>query len=631
MENISKLQMENGELYDLQFPSDSITVLDKNDQETTIQDAIDSVTSSISDMVTQDELDESLSSYQKKPDGARLLPGPQFNSTIKQLLIETGNTGKSVFIQQSPISPGENSTIISSEDSEYPIFAWVSDDENERLYYFTEADRIIMNEDCSYMFSGLNVEIQYHSTISDIIYWDSSEVKNMSHMFSDSGNVVINEFSFLNWDTSNVTNMSYMFSGSTIIFSPYPSQNSFPIEKWDVSNVLTMNNMFSNSNEIILNIMQSWKPIKCLDFGEMFLLCQGLTLDSNNIYHNSYKALNNWNMYFDKSTNFDNMLYYDSNNYQDYKDKLPDWDGVFLDDGTFVPAIRTYLKTGTEITNSFALLSAGENFIHSPNIQYIKRSTTPPPEGVSTYNIAQDGSIPVTVWFAIDEGAGYATEEGIFSETETNYPLGTLWYYTDATTFVLNSDCEAMMVLPSLKELDWDIYWDTRYVENAFNMFNNCKSLTEITNIERWNLLRLRDGRDMFAYSGLTHFDLVSNLNFPTLYEIDYLFYGCSNLTQVVMPNLYVPGLSHMNYIFGECTNLATVDLSNWKFDYITELMGVFYNCSGMVSLSMDGWDDNMEETGMDSAYFNEMCYNCPVKPDWNGTWESDGTFVPAV
>lgn len=634
MENISKLQMENGELYDLQLPSDSITVLDKNSQETTVQDAIDSITSSISDMVTQDELDESLSNYQKKPDGARLLPGPQFNSTIKQLLTEAGNTGKNIFIQQLTISPGENSTIISTENSEYPIFAWVGGDQDETLYYFTEADRIIMDEDCSYMFSGLNVEIQGHNNInSDIIYWDSSEVKNMSHMFSDSGNVIINEFSFLNWDTSNVTDMSYMFYGSVIALSPYPSQNSFPIEKWDVSNVLTMNSMFSNSSGIILNIMQSWKPIKCLDFGEMFSLCAVITIDNNNAYcGDSYKALNNWNMYLNKSANYDNMLYYNgSNQYKDYRDKLPDWDGVFLDDGTFVPAVRTYLKTGTEITNSFALLSAGESFIHSPNIQYIKRSTTPPPEGVSTYNIAQDGSIPVTVWFAVDEGAGYTTEDGIFSETETDYPLGTLWYYTDATMFVLNSDCEAMMVLPQLKELDWDIYWDMRYVKNAFNMFNNCKSLTEIQNIERWNLLLLRNGRYMFAYSGLTHFDLVSNLNFPTLYEIDYLFYGCSNLTQVTMSNLYVPELMDMNYIFGECTNLTTVSLDNWRFDYISELMGVFYNCSSMVSLSMDGWDDNMDENGMDSAYFNEMCYNCPVKPDWNGTWESDGTFVPAV
>ena len=178
MENISKLQMENGELYDLQLPSDSITVLDKNSQETTVQDAIDSITSSISDMVTQDELDESLSNYQKKPDGARLLPGPQFNSTIKQLLTEAGNTGKNIFIQQLTISPGENSTIISTENSEYPIFAWVGGDQDETLYYFTEADRIIMDEDCSYMFSGLNVEIQGHNNInSDIIYWDSSEVK----------------------------------------------------------------------------------------------------------------------------------------------------------------------------------------------------------------------------------------------------------------------------------------------------------------------------------------------------------------------------------------------------------------------------------------------------------------------
>ena len=57
--------------------------------------------------------------------------------------------------------------------------------------------------------------------IPDISKWNTSNVKNMSHMFEDCRD--IHSFSLF-WNTSNVEDMSYMFAGC----------NNIPdISKWE--------------------------------------------------------------------------------------------------------------------------------------------------------------------------------------------------------------------------------------------------------------------------------------------------------------------------------------------------------------------------------------------------------------
>jgi len=125
----------------------------------------------------------------------------------------------------------------------------------------------------------------------DISKWDTSNVTNMSGMFSnslfngdiskwDTSNVIDmnNMFSWSKfngniskWDTSNVTNMHFMFCGSKF---------NGDISKWDTSKVTNMKCIFAESqfngdisnwdfsnlehniNDIGIEIIQKWTTIK---------------------------------------------------------------------------------------------------------------------------------------------------------------------------------------------------------------------------------------------------------------------------------------------------------------------------------------------------------------------------------
>ncbi len=71
---------------------------------------------------------------------------------------------------------------------------------------------------------------------TDISNWDTSEITDMSNLFSNIKQISIEPI-ILNWDTSNVTNMSWMF---------YNCKQDF-ILNFNTSNVTNMSNMFYNA------------------------------------------------------------------------------------------------------------------------------------------------------------------------------------------------------------------------------------------------------------------------------------------------------------------------------------------------------------------------------------------------
>lgn len=117
--------------------------------------------------------------------------------------------------------------IVSTQDSYYPVYAWY---DNGAIHYYTEADKIYLNEDSSSMFYNMsnlqNIEMDG---------WDTSNVTNMGSMFSYCSNLANLDLS--NWDTSNVTNMSWMFSYCNNL-------TNLDVSNWDTSKVTSMGSMF---------------------------------------------------------------------------------------------------------------------------------------------------------------------------------------------------------------------------------------------------------------------------------------------------------------------------------------------------------------------------------------------------
>ena len=206
---------------------------------------------------------------------ALLKSGPDFNAQVKDFMIanpssKTYNESFTDILSWWPNYPIEeaiaNATsdnIISKPESPYPIYLFY--DPEAGYFYYTEADIIYLDSDCSGMFEDLKFDIL------DMMKINASKVTNMSNMFKnaeagivipgiDTHNVTTmsgmfygshiydeewdawtNDNIFKHMDTSNVTDMSYMYYGAQI------TEKNLCFS-YDTHNVTTMESMYENSN-----------------------------------------------------------------------------------------------------------------------------------------------------------------------------------------------------------------------------------------------------------------------------------------------------------------------------------------------------------------------------------------------
>ena len=137
--------------------------------------------------------------------------------------------------------------------------------------------------------------------IGDISSWDTSNVIDMSNMFTSAGyNATGLNLDLSGWNTSKVTDMSGMFSSFGSSLTTFNLGN---IGSWDTSKVTNMSWMFSetgkNANDFNLNL-SLWNTTNVTDMSGMFYQ----TGSNATIW--SIGNLNNWNT--SKVTNMSNMF-----------------------------------------------------------------------------------------------------------------------------------------------------------------------------------------------------------------------------------------------------------------------------------------------------------------------------------
>ena len=126
----------------------------------------------------------------------------------------------------------------------------------------------------SYMFSNAG----YNSTtwnIGDLSEWNTSNVTNMSSMFSYAGynSLIFYAGDLGDWNTSNVTSMSWMFA-----YTGYNSTTWYigDLSNWDTRNVTSMGWMFESNNKIRVLDLTNWDTSKVTDMMYMFDGCTNL-------------------------------------------------------------------------------------------------------------------------------------------------------------------------------------------------------------------------------------------------------------------------------------------------------------------------------------------------------------------
>ena len=189
---------------------------------------------------------------------AKMTTGLKFNAKLKSL--ET-TTNKIEHFKKSTTAPVAAINAINIEDpeSDYEIKLWL-DPTDKTAYYYTEPEKVYLNEQSSDMFSRNSNENKIGNIKDlDISNFDTSKVTQMSGMFSGMSSLTSLDLS--NFNTSKVWDMDSMFRGMS-------SLTSLNLSNFDTSRVAYMSGMFSG--------MSSLTSFKFSHFGHFYVEMDGM-------------------------------------------------------------------------------------------------------------------------------------------------------------------------------------------------------------------------------------------------------------------------------------------------------------------------------------------------------------------
>ena len=226
------------------------------------------------------------------PTKATFKAGSDFNSIIKSL----NSAHDTDYFKHSDTPPANlaTATIISTTDSERPIYTWYNS-ADKTIYWWSDADIAYANEDSSIMFSAISPYNDRVLSLADLRGINFSKTKNMSNMFSSGKTGCIEKINFDGFDTSNVEDMSSMFGYycpnvdiSTLnldvnvsnfntskvtnmksMFSGSPFKN-LDLSKWGTRNVIDMSYMFSGMPELTSIDISNFNTSNVTNMSAMF-------------------------------------------------------------------------------------------------------------------------------------------------------------------------------------------------------------------------------------------------------------------------------------------------------------------------------------------------------------------------
>ena len=209
--------------------------------------------------------------------------------------------------------------------------------------------------------------IQPNKSINFPSFYNTSNVTDMSYMFSNTGYVYLPD----NFNTSNVTNMSYMFSHSPMAITDSANSNwcNYIVNKinsFNFSKVKNVSGMFMGQSNLTLapNINTS----NITDTSALFFECNNLTIipnydvknviDVGGMFYGCYKIKNIPTFHFDKATNF-------------YYDKSIDRGGIFERCNNITDLSEMCLNSAINIGEMFSYCTniGGNIYIRSNNVQ----------------------------------------------------------------------------------------------------------------------------------------------------------------------------------------------------------------------------------------------------------------------
>ena len=204
---------------------------------------------------------------------AIMTEGPDFNEKLKDL--ETA-TNKIEHFKKSAVAPAAsmNAVNIEDEESECEIKLWL-DPADKTAYYYTETEKVYLNEDSNNMFYRGYGEQKIKNILDlDLSSFDTSKVTDMSYMFYGMSNLT--SLNLSNFDTSNVTKMYAMFSNMSNL-------TTLDLSNFNTSNITNTYKMFSGMSNLTTLNLSSFNTSQVTYMSSMFWGTSNLTtLDLSN-------------------------------------------------------------------------------------------------------------------------------------------------------------------------------------------------------------------------------------------------------------------------------------------------------------------------------------------------------------
>ena len=488
----------------------------------------------------------------KQYDVAMLKKGLYFNKIIKTLAsgVSTDYYSENTSItsiERSLTAPSEsdNAVDVSDSSSEKSIYAWF---DNGKISIYTEADKIYMNVDSSYLFFNIRNLISL-----DLSFFDTSKVQNMENMFG--GMREITNVDLSRFDTSNVTNMSFLFDEMS-------SLTSLDLSNFNTSKVTNMSYMFNGLNGLENFNLSSFDTSNVTNMSGMFSHCSNLEYLDLSSFDTS-KVTNMSSMFNDmQKIKVLDLSGFDTSN-------VKDMSSMFLRSKNITKLNLSNFDT-SNVTNMQSM------FNNCSNLEYLDLSSFDTSKVTNMSSMFSD-----MLKIKVLDLSGFDTS----NVNDMNY-----MFANSANIEVLNINSfdtskvvDMSLMFQSLEKIDnLDLsHFDTSNLTNMSQMFLGMKNLRTL-DISSFDTSKVTDMKALFdSCESLTNLN-VSNFDTSKVTNMSSMFDSIKQIGELDISNFDTSNVEHMNHMFHGCTNLKTIYVGNgWNIDKLKSNDAVSYGDKG--------------------------------------------------
>ncbi len=464
------------------------------------------------------------------------------------------------------IDPNDTAHIISTSDSQIPIYAWYDEG---KIYYYSSADIIIANRDLSYLFYGFGLL----ASLDGISGWDTSNTKYMNFMFGNVGRSITGDLSISNisdLDISNVTEASSMFNG----FGYNAASVTLDLSNWDTSSLVKANNMFYNlgynSTSWSVGNLSGWDVSNVTNMSYMF------SSAGYNSTSWSVGNLSGWDV--SKVTNMSLMFQTAGRNSTSWSvGDLSGWD---------VSNVTTMSSMFSSAGYNSASWSIGD--ISGWDVSKVTTMSS------MFYGVASNS----TSW-SIGDLSGWDVSNvtnmsGMFNYAGYN---STTWSVGDLSGWDVSkvTNMSSMLQFSGYNSTSWSIGdisgWDVSNVTNMSSIFNYAgyKSTSwSVGDLSGWDVSNVTNMNSMFSGTGynttswsigdISGWDVSKVTNMGSMFH--YAGYKSTSWSVGDLSGWDVSNVTNMHSMFSNTGRSATSwsvgDLSGWDTSKVTDMSGMF-------------------------------------------------------